>query len=158
MMNEHNPISEKNLPKQWKLGFDIAKDARQRAYVPYSNFRVGFALHEKEGDTFIPGVNVENASYGATICAERAALLSAISSRGLLDYDYGVLVTDADPPAVPCAECLQVLMELCGPDFTLIICSMTEPRMVLTMADLLPYSFVSIPPAPEQAGNENSAE
>jgi cytidine deaminase len=140
---ETYPLS---LPHGWEVGFTLAKEARSRAYAPYSQFYVGFALHHQGTDLFTPGANIENASYGATICAERSAVVSAMGSRGKESYDYGVLVTDAEPPAVPCAMCLQVLAEICGADFLVIVCNMQGPVKTLTISELLPYSFTEIPP------------
>lgn len=136
------------LPEGWEKGFLIAEEARTRAYVPYSQFRVGFALHLPGTGDFIPGANVENASYGATICAERSAFTALVSQKGKIDLDYGVLVTDADPPAVPCAICLQVIAELGGRDFLLLICNLQGVVAIRKLSELLPHSFVSIPDPP----------
>ncbi|NCN04773.1 MAG: cytidine deaminase [Spirochaetales bacterium] len=134
-----------DLPRGWEEGFHVANQAWTRAYAPYSHFQVGFALHSVDTNSFIPGANVENASYGATICAERSAVVAAIGSLGKGNYDYGVLVTDAEPPAVPCALCLQVMAELCGPSFQVIVCNLYGVVQDYTIRDLLPHSFTSIP-------------
>ena len=133
------------LPEGWEGGFSIANQAWSRAYAPYSHFRVGFALHLVETNQFVPGANVENASYGATICAERSAVVAAVGSVGKGTYDYGVLVTDAEPPAVPCAICLQVMAEICGPEFRIIVCNLFGAVHDYTIRDLLPHAFTSIP-------------
>lgn len=144
-----------NLPSGWDTGFALAQEARDRAYAPYSQFQVGFALHHQGTDVFTPGANIENASYGATICAERSAIVSALGSRGKETYDYGVLVTDAEPPAVPCAMCLQVLAEICGPDFLVVICNLHGPVKTLSISDLLPYAFTKIPPKGLESSKES---
>ena len=90
-----------------------ARDAMARAYAPYSRFRVGAALLCDDGTpegTIVTGGNVENASYPASLCAERAAVGAAVA-RGLTRYRAVAVVTDADAPTPPCGMCRQVLVE-----------------------------------------------
>jgi cytidine deaminase len=114
-----------------------ARAAQARAYAPYSNFRVGAALESEAGDIYV-GCNVENASYGLTICAERAAVCAAVSA-GALRIRRAVVVSDADPPAAPCGACRQVLSEF-GGDFRI---DAVGPKRTAswTMTELLPAAF-----------------
>jgi cytidine deaminase len=116
---------------------DAARAAQRRAYAPYSNFHVGAALEGEDG-TIYTGCNVENASYGLTICAERAAICAAVTA-GARKFRRAVVVSDIDPPAAPCGACRQVLAEFArdlridgvGPGGT----------VSWTIAQLLPAAF-----------------
>ena len=116
---------------------EAARAVQHRAYAPYSNFQVGAALEASDGTVYL-GCNVENASYGLTNCAERAAIAAAIAA-GRNRFTRIAIATDADPPAAPCGACRQVLAEF-APDLVVDSVGSAGHRR-WTMADLLPDSF-----------------
>lgn len=91
-----------------------AKKASQRAYAPYSKFKVGCALLTKSGSLYT-GCNVENASYGLTMCAERNAIAQAINSEGKIEIESLVVYTPTEKPTPPCGACRQVIYEFGNP-------------------------------------------
>lgn len=117
-----------------------ATQAQGAAYAPYSKFRVGAAIRIA-GQTF-SGANVENASYGLSICAERAAIFTAVNA-GARTLEEVVVVTDASPPSSPCGACRQVLREFVS-DPTAVMVTAINPkgeRRSWTVAELLPDGF-----------------
>jgi cytidine deaminase len=118
-----------------------ARKAAHNTYSPYSKFPVGAALMTVGGKVFT-GCNVENASYGLTICAERVAVASAVAA-GHRKFKALAVVGGRGKAARPCGACLQVLSEFCGPDFPVTLASLDKPSKVerLTLGDLLPHTF-----------------
>lgn len=114
-----------------------ARAAQQRAYAPYSKFRVGAAIEAEDG-TIFTGCNIENASYGLTICAERAAIGTAVTA-GARRFRRAAVVSESDPPAAPCGACRQVLSEF-GLDLELLMVGTTSERRAM-LRDLLPLAF-----------------
>jgi len=117
-----------------------AKDARLNAHAPYSNFRVGAALRATSGRIFA-GCNVENATYGLTVCAERVAIFKAIS-EGERGFDAIAVVTDADSLTPPCGACRQLIWEFCG-DVPVVLSNLKEKTETIRMRDLFPKPFDS---------------
>lgn len=114
--------------------------ARARAYAPYSGYPVGAAVLA-DGDVF-DGANVENASYGLTLCAERNAVARAVL-EGAREIEAVAVVTETTPPAAPCGMCLQTLMEFAGEPakVRVLLGNPRGERQTFTLADLLPHGF-----------------
>lgn len=115
-----------------------ARDVRGNAYALYSQFRVGAAIMSESGRIYV-GCNVENATYGATICAERAAVCSMVAA-GETKAKAIAVFTDSDPIATPCGICRQVLCEFAD-DMPVILARPGE-HSVVTLAELLPNRFI----------------
>lgn len=128
------PNQQKNLMKK-------AIAAMRRAYAPYSRFCVGAALLTREGHVF-QGCNVENASYGLTLCAERTALGAAIAA-GHRHFIALAIASSGPTASMPCGACLQALAEFCRPDFVILTASARNPAAsaAYTLKDLLPRAF-----------------
>jgi len=115
-----------------------AIDARTRARARYSGFKVGAALETSKGEV-ITGCNVENATYGLTMCAERVALYKALSDGRDL-FTRIAVVADTDDPTPPCGSCRQLLWEYCG-DIEVIIANLSGVKRRLRLSQLLPLPF-----------------
>lgn len=118
-----------------------AHKAREKAYVPYSQFKVGAALLTEDGKVY-HGCNIENAGYSMTNCAERTALFKAVS-EGERKFSMLAVVADTPGPVSPCGACRQVIAELCPKDMKVILTNLKGDRQEFTIEQLLPGAFSS---------------
>ena len=117
---------------------EAARAVRERAYAPYSNFKVGAAIEDESGRVFT-GCNVENATYGLTVCAERVAIFKAIS-EGAGRLKRVAVVTDTDKLTPPCGACRQLLWEFCG-NAELTLANLSGAEEKLSVKDIFPRPF-----------------
>jgi len=117
---------------------EAARGARENAVAQFSTFKVGAALETADG-TIITGCNVENATYGLTICAERVAMFKALS-EGHRAFSRVAIVADTADPTPPCGACRQILWEF-GGDLEVILANLTQEKGVHRLKDLLPLPF-----------------
>ncbi|HAS84197.1 MAG TPA: cytidine deaminase [Verrucomicrobia bacterium] len=124
---------------------EIAIHVADHAYCPYSRFHVGAALRADDGRVFT-GVNVENASFGLTICAERSAISAAISA-GARRVSVLAIAADGEQATPPCGACRQVLAEFAGADLEIVLVSLSTHNITgtFTLAELLPHTFKHSP-------------
>jgi cytidine deaminase len=136
MKNKHTSKSATAVKDEELLA--AAKRAAYNSYSPYSHFRVGAALLCADG-TIITGTNLENRSYGLTICAERTALGTAVTLGQRQFNRLAIYALDADYPLPPCGACRQVLSELAGPEFKVIFSGKTDKAEEKMLKELLPF-------------------
>jgi cytidine deaminase len=118
---------------------ELARQARQHAHAPYSRFKVGAVLECRDGRVFT-GCNVENSSYGLTICAERVAITKAIS-EGAREFVRLAVVADAHAPIPPCGACRQIIYELCGGETEIVMVNLRGQIESKRADELLPAPF-----------------
>lgn len=121
----------------------LAIEAKNKAYAPYSDFRVGAALVTSSGKVFT-GVNIENASFGATNCAERTAVFKAVS-EGEKEIAALAVAGDSSEITYPCGICRQVLAEFGKEDTKIICCDNNGKYKIYSLEELLPQAFTKIP-------------
>lgn len=117
---------------------EAAREVRRRAHAPFSHFKVGAALEDESGRIFT-GCNVENATFGLTMCAERVAVFKAIS-EGAAKTKRVAVVADTETLTPPCGACRQILWEFCG-DAELILVNLTGKQETMTLKQLFPRPF-----------------
>lgn len=118
----------------------VASLARARAYAPYSKYKVGAAIRTKRNKIH-SGANIENVSYGLTVCAERCAAFAAVASGEVRDWDAIAIVIDDDKLPSPCGACRQVLAEF-APDLKVVLATTGGLRKTTTLRELLPDAFL----------------
>lgn len=118
---------------------ELAQQAMNKAYVPYSKFKVGAVLIT-DNDEVILGCNIENASYGLTNCAERTAIFKAVS-EGKTTFKQLAVIGDTEGPITPCGACRQVISEFCEKDMPIVLLNLKGDVLETTVGELLPWSF-----------------
>ena len=120
----------------------LVVDNSKYAYVPYSHFPVSAILVTKSGELY-SGVNIENASFGMTNCAERTAIFKAIS-EGVRDFSEIIIYGETEKPISPCGACRQVMAEFFDKDLKVTLVAKDKSTVVMTVGELLPYSFTDL--------------
>lgn len=120
----------------------LAIENSQKAYVPYSHFPVSAVLLASDGQVFT-GVNIENASFGLTNCAERTAIFKAVS-EGITDFSEIIIYGETEKPISPCGACRQVMAEFFDKDLKVTLVAKDQSTVEMTVGELLPYSFTDL--------------
>jgi homotetrameric cytidine deaminase len=136
-MIEHKVIS----PVTVHEAFERALKAQSHSHSPYSNFAVGSAVKFVDDETIYTGCNVENMSYGATVCAERNAIFSSVAAAGKQEIEFIVVLANTQNPTLPCALCLQVMSEFAKKDFAIYLGNPKGLTKKMNFKQLLPHSF-----------------
>ena len=121
---------------------DLAVKTSENAYVPYSHFPIGAVLVTDEGKIYT-GVNIENASFGLTNCGERTAIFKAVS-EGERSFKELIIYGQTEKPVSPCGACRQVMAEFLEPDLPVTLVAKDKSTVVMTVKELLPYSFTDL--------------
>mgnify|MGYP005851565083 FL=1 len=135
-MKPNDTVAIDELDQEWRELIDAATEAREKAYAPYSHFRVGAAARVASGRVYT-GSNIENAAWGLTVCAERVAIWKAVSA-GERDLEALAVVTDTG--ATPCGPCRQVMVEF-AEDLPVVIADTAGQAWRTSLAELLPHAF-----------------
>jgi cytidine deaminase len=137
-MSAARPRARRRRPAGLRELVELARQARERASAPFSRFKVGAALRTRAGEV-VTGCNIESATYGLTMCAERVAVFKAVS-EGLTEFEAVAVVADSTRITAPCGACRQVLWELCG-DVWLHIVDLRGGAKTVRLSKLLPLPF-----------------
>ena len=121
---------------------NLAIETSKKAYVPYSHFPIGAVLVTDEGKIYT-GVNIENASFGLTNCGERTAIFKAVS-EGERSFKELIIYGQTEKPVSPCGACRQVMAEFFEPDLPVTLVAKDKSTVVMTVKELLPYSFTDL--------------
>ena len=121
---------------------DLAVKTSENAYVPYSHFPIGAVLVTDEGKIYT-GVNIENASFGLTNCGERTSIFKAVS-EGERSFKELIIYGQTEKPVSPCGACRQVMAEFFEPDLPVTLVAKDKSTVVMTVKELLPYSFTDL--------------
>ena len=135
-MRHNEMIAQEKLPPEWRELLDAAQQARARAYAPYSSFPVGAAVRTAGGHIYA-GCNVENASSGLTVCAERVAIWKAVSEG---ERELVALAVVTEPGSPPCGACRQVMSEF-AEDMPVLVADTSGQAWLTTLGHLLPDAF-----------------
>lgn len=127
-------MSERSLPQL----IEIARDAREKAFAPFSNFRVGAAVETEDGEIYT-GCNIESASYGLTVCAERVAIWKAVS-EGARCFGRLVIIADTETLTPPCGTCRQIIWEHCR-NTVIVLANLRGETETVDIGHLLPRAF-----------------
>ena len=125
-----------DVKQEW---INVAVDALEKAYVPYSHFPVGACLVTEKGQPY-HGINIENASFGVTNCADRTAFFKAVS-EGERNFTHLVVAGHTPEPISPCGACRQVMAEFCVPDMPVTLVGDNGVVKTMSVKELLPYAF-----------------
>lgn len=129
------------IPAQVEEAYKLALQVRKNAHAPYSRYLVGSAVKVKSSQKIFVGCNVENCSYGATICAERNAILTAVADLGASQLEFLVLVTDNEDLASPCGMCLQVISEFADLELPIYLGNLESLKKTCRLKDFFPMAF-----------------
>ncbi len=130
------------MDPKYKNLLKAANEVREHAYAPYSNYRVGCAILLSDG-SIVKGINVENASFGATICAERTAMGAIVTAGKQKNIEALAVITSSSPPASPCGLCRQYLSEFLAPTTPIILGNEQGESISTNLLELLPLAFDS---------------
>ena len=138
---DYEILDESKVPEDVRLLLDEAKDVMKNAFAPFSKFKVGAAIRTEKGNVY-RGCNVENASLGGTICAERGAAMASVASEGYGRFKAIAIASGSDDPAPPCAICRQFLAQFTDPDVPVYLISVKSGVLKkFRFGILMPYAF-----------------